>query len=135
MPLITWSKELSVGIESIDTQHKELISIINTLNDAMDLDDPRDIFKKSFADLTQYTKTHFAYEEELFEQYGYQESIEHKRQHDELIVQLLELKDRFDHYQIDMTEQVMQFLKDWLTFHIQKSDKEYSQFLVKLGVK
>jgi len=135
MPLITWSKDLSVGIESIDQQHKELISIINTLNDAMSLEDPRDIFRKSFTDLTQYTKKHFAYEEELFEKYGYQESIEHKRQHDELIVQLNELKDRFDHYQVDMTEQVMQFLKDWLTYHIQKSDKDYSQFLISSGAK
>jgi len=35
VPFITWNDELSVGIESIDEQHKMLINIINSLHDAL----------------------------------------------------------------------------------------------------
>jgi len=136
MPLIEWSKDLTIGIESIDNQHKKLISIVNTLHDAMQSPDSRDVLSNIFRELTSYTQTHFAYEERLFAQYGYQESTEHKRQHAELIFQLLELEEKVGRYQQeDLTQEVMIFLKGWLTFHILETDKAYSGFLIAKGVK
>ena len=135
MALIEWSTELSVGIESIDQQHKELMNIINRLDEAMHNDDSIEVLRKTFTDLTHYTQKHFAYEEKLFNLHDYEDGIEHKRQHDELIVQLIELKEKFDHYQKEkLTEQVMAFLKNWLTYHILETDKAYSEHLQEQGV-
>ncbi len=135
MPLIVWSEELSLGIDSIDNQHKKLVEIINNLDESMKGNDSNIQLKAIFAELNQYTQRHFYYEEKLFEQHGYQDSIEHKRQHAELIVQLTELKEKCDHYQNEsVTQDVMQFLKNWLTYHILKTDKAYSQFLIAKGV-
>lgn len=135
MPLIQWSEELSIGIESIDNQHKKLVAIINNLDDSIKDNHSNIQLKTTFAELEQYTQEHFSYEEKLFEQYDYQDSIEHKRQHAELVVQLVELKEKCDHYQDkSVTKDVMQFLKNWLTYHIMKTDKAYSQFLSAKGV-
>lgn len=135
MSLIQWSNELSVGIDSIDKQHQKLVSLINTLNDAKRQSNSHDVLSHTFKELAQYTQDHFAYEEQLLSKHGYEESVEHKRQHDELTVQIVELKDKFNHYQDDsLTDEVMEFLKRWLTFHIMTTDKAYSEFLLAKGV-
>lgn len=136
MPLIEWSAELSVGINSIDEQHKKLVNMINALNDAMLTDSSHAILGKIFTGLATYTQQHFTYEENMFAEYGYVDSVEHKRQHSELIAQVLELKQRFiENPQGTMSVDLMLFLKRWLTNHIMRTDKEYAEFLISKGVK
>ena len=136
MPLIEWTAELSVGIDSIDEQHKKLVNMINALNDAMLTNSSNELLGKIFTGLAAYTQKHFAYEENMFAEYGYTNSIEHKRQHGELIAQVVELKERFiENPQGTMSVDLMLFLKRWLTNHIMRTDKEYAEFLISKGVK
>jgi hemerythrin-like metal-binding protein len=136
MPLIEWTAELSVGIESIDEQHKKLVNMINALNDAMLSNSSNELLGKIFTGLAAYTQKHFAYEENMFAEYGYPNSQEHKRQHNELIAQVVELKGRFlDNPQGTISNDLMLFLKRWLTNHIMRTDKEYTEFLISKGVK
>lgn len=136
MPLIEWSADLSVGIDSIDEQHKKLVNMINALNDAMLTGSSNELLGKIFTGLAAYTQKHFAYEENMFAEYGYADSEKHKRQHSELIAQVVELKQNFiENPQATITTDLMQFLKRWLTNHIMKTDKEYTEFLLSKGVK
>jgi len=136
MSFINWTDDYSVGIESIDKQHKKLIEIINELNKSVAFGESDTMLAKTFVDLLNYTKQHFAYEEQLFEQYNYQQSREHITQHKKLLQQVFELKNQ---YQTDPSAslglELIQFLRSWLINHILKSDKDYSQFLVGKGVK
>jgi len=136
MPLIEWTAELSVGIESIDEQHKKLVNMINALNDAMLTNSSNELLGKIFTGLEAYTQKHFSYEENMFAEYGYTDSEEHKRQHNELIAQVVELKEKFiENPQGTMSADLMLFLKRWLTNHIMRTDKEYAEFLISKGVK
>ena len=136
MPLIEWTAELSVGIDSIDEQHKKLVNMINALNEAMLTGSSNELLGKIFTGLAAYTQKHFAYEEALFAEYGYADSKQHKRQHRELIAQVVELKQKFiENPQQTMTADLMLFLKRWLTNHIMRTDKEYTEFLLSKGVK
>jgi hemerythrin-like metal-binding protein len=136
MPLIEWSNELSVGIDSIDEQHKKLVNMINALNEAMLTGSSNELLGKIFTGLAAYTQKHFSYEENMFAEYGYTNSEEHKRQHNELIAQVVELKEKFmDNPQGTISADLMQFLKRWLTNHIMRTDKEYTEFLLSKGVK
>lgn len=136
MPLIEWTAELSVGIDSIDEQHKKLVNMINALNDAMLTNSSNAILGKIFTGLAAYTQKHFSYEEDMFAEYGYTDSVEHKRQHSELIAQVVELKEKFiENPQGTMSADLMLFLKRWLTNHIMRTDKEYAEFLISKGVK
>jgi len=136
MPLIEWTAELSVGINSIDEQHKKLINMINALNDAMLTNSSNELLGKIFTCLAAYTQKHFAYEENMFAEFGYTDSQEHKRQHEELIAQVIELKEKFmENPQGTISADLMLFLKRWLTNHIMRTDKEYTEFLLSKGVK
>jgi hemerythrin len=72
----------------------------------------------------------------MFAEYGYTDSEEHKRQHNELIAQVVELKQKFiKNPQGTMSAELMLFLKRWLTNHIMRTDKHYAEFLISKGVK
>ncbi len=134
MPLIQWNNELSVGIASIDEQHKELINILNTLNDALEEGQASQMLAEIFDGLAAYTVKHFGYEEALFALHGYSESQAHKNEHSALINQVQVLRQKMLDGDFIICIEVMAFLKEWLTHHILITDKAYSQFLVDKGV-
>jgi len=94
MPLIQWSNQLSVGIASIDEQHKKLVNMINVLNDALEEGQTNEVLGKIFDSLAVYTVKHFGYEEELFAQHGYGASSEHKLEHEALLKQVGDLQQK-----------------------------------------
>jgi hemerythrin len=129
---ITWSDEISVGVESIDDQHKKLVSIVNTLHKAIVNGKDTEELNKIFNRLFDYTDHHFSYEEELSEKYDYPDIENHKKEH-------TELKYQIEHHQsmrgLFRGELLVDFLHYWLVNHIMISDKEFASFLIKKGVK
>ena len=134
MPLFQWTPELSVNVKEIDNQHKQLVNLINLLHDSMKSGKGKDVMGKVLNDLTDYTVYHFGTEERLFQKYGYIEYPQHKKEHDDLTKQVLDVKSKFLAGQTTVTIEVMNFLKDWLNNHIKHSDKKYSAFLNSKGV-
>ena len=134
MPLFQWTPELSVNVKEIDNQHKQLVNLINLLHDSMKSGKGKDVMGKVLNDLTDYTVYHFGTEERLFQKYGYIEYPQHKKEHDDLTKQVLDVKSKFEVGQTTVTIEVMNFLKDWLNNHIKHSDKKYSAFLNSKGV-
>lgn len=136
MSLLAWDKtKYSVGIESIDEQHKKLINILNDLHDAMKEGKGREQINKTLSDLIEYTKTHFAYEEDLMKIHKYGGDISHKKDHSELIKAINQFQKRLNEGSITLTIEVKDFLRNWLLDHIGKRDKELGQFLASKDVK
>jgi len=128
MPLIQWSEDLSVGVEKFDSQHKKLIALINELHDAMKAGKGHLVLHKTLEELTSYTQTHFADEERIMKLYNYPGYNAQKIQHDKFVAELHELQQKIESNPLSLTIDVMNFLKSWLTSHIQKTDKAYSSF-------
>lgn len=130
MALIEWTDELSVGIPLIDKQHKILIRAINLLAMAVQHNSSRELMQEIFSTLRDYTDTHFAYEEELFDRFSYPETEQHKAQHRALLQKVIDLDDRWRMGQAEIGPEVLKFLVEWLRSHILGSDKKYSTFLI-----
>lgn len=130
MALLEWSDELSVGIEIIDKQHMILIRAINLLALAVQHNSSRDLMSEIFKTLVDYTDTHFAYEEELFDRFAYPETEDHKAKHRALLHKVLDLKKRWEAGESQIGSEVLKFLVDWLRNHILGTDKRYSSFLI-----
>ncbi|MFV0368690.1 MAG: bacteriohemerythrin [Hyphomicrobiaceae bacterium] len=129
--MLEWSDEFSVGIDLIDKQHKILIRAINLLAMAVEYNSSRDMMQEIFTTLRDYTDTHFAYEEELFDRFDYPETELHKAQHRGLLKQVVDLEKRWQAGDAEIGAEVLQFLVNWLRNHILGSDKKYSAFLSK----
>lgn len=135
MALITWNNALSTGIGEQDTQHKKLIDLINQLNDAMQAGKGADVLGKVLSELVNYTVYHFGYEEKLMAQHKYEETPAHKAEHAKFVQTAGDFKKKFDAGNAVVSTEIMNFLRDWLTTHIMKTDKKMGQSLSKLGVK
>jgi hemerythrin len=136
MPLMEWTDKLSVGVPSIDAQHKKLVGIANELYDAMKAGHGKDVLDKTLDGLINYTVTHFKYEEKLFGQTGYAASGPHLKQHEDLTKQVLVIQEKMKKgVSFAQSMEVMEFLKNWLTNHILVSDKAYGPHLTSKGVK
>lgn len=135
MALITWGTKYSVGIPSIDEQHKKLVDIVNDLNDAMKMGKSKEVLNATLTSLIDYTKVHFKYEEDLFNKHGYNEKLSHKMVHDKLTKQVIDFYNNYQKGNAAISIDLMHFLSDWLTKHIVVEDKKYSEFLISKGVK
>jgi hemerythrin-like metal-binding protein len=135
MAMLEWKEELSVGIKSIDDQHKILIGLVNTLSDGIAAGKGKDILEKLFDDIVKYTVTHFAYEKNFFETHKYPDTAAHLAEHDALVKQALELQGKFKAGNTSISLSTQKFLMDWLKNHIMGTDKKYTKYLVEKGVK
>ena len=134
MPLLNWNQGYSVNISQIDSQHKKLVDIINDLHDSMKAGKSKEILGKILDELINYTANHFKTEEELFDKYKYPDGIIHKRQHSDLVDQVLKFKSNYESGKSVLSIDLMNFLKDWLVQHMTGSDKKYSSYLNGKGV-
>jgi len=133
---MTWNDSFSVGIPSIDQQHKKLIDLINELHDGIAANHAKEQLGHVLEGLIQYTASHFKYEEKFFVQTHYAQTEAHKKEHDDLTKQVLDVQKRFKSGETGtLSMEVMNFLKRWLITHIQGSDKKYGPHLAANGIK
>ena len=82
MKEITWTNDLTVGIELIDEQHKMLIKHLNDLSQALQSQQGPAKVAATLNFLIDYTNFHFTAEEKHMEANGYPELKNHiKKQH------------------------------------------------------
>jgi hemerythrin-like metal-binding protein len=129
LPLITWKESYSVGIPTIDAQHKQLVALINALHDGMRNGLGNEMLSGVFDSLIKYTETHFKDEERMLAVRGYPTLLAHKAQHADFVTDARKLAADFKAGRVALSMPVMSFLKTWLTTHILDSDQQYAAYL------
>ena len=130
MSIITWDKNYSVGVEEIDKQHQVLIDIINKLfslytNKKFAQTDVTPIFKE----LTDYADHHFSTEEHYFHLYNYEKKDQHIAIHELYREKINTLKKEYEEKTNEETLfAINNFLNDWWIWHINNTDKEYTEY-------
>jgi hemerythrin len=83
------------------------------------------------AEMTNYTISHFAFEEQLMEEAGYVMTGPHKKIHDSFVATIQKYKSSFkEGYNI--TGQLMAEIQIWLTHHIACDDNDYKECVKKM---
>ncbi|MDO8607419.1 MAG: bacteriohemerythrin [Phaeospirillum sp.] len=125
----TWQKAMKVGIEVVDDDHRQLFALIQEFNAAAQAQGGAVDAGQMAAILTRldaYVKGHFAREELLQVEAGYDGYEENKRQHDELTHTLAVFIEKFQSGGAGeakaATEKMQAFLGVWLSQHILKTD-------------
>ena len=135
MALVAWSDKLSVGIDSIDKQHTILFNTINDLHAAMLKGQSKASVGDLLKTLLSYTRFHFEAEEAMMEKAKYPSLPAHRLKHRELTKKVEDFVARYEKGDITVSNHLLTFLSDWLTNHIQGTDKEYGPFLNEHGVR
>ena len=129
--IIGWSDKYSVGINLIDTQHRELVSLTNELYRACFTSEAGlgDVFKEAMHRMVEYVKYHFTAEMKLLEKIRFPDCNNHKKQHDELVKKILETVKEFSGGKKFVPNNFVRTLEDWIFGHIAVSDKIYAAFV------
>ena len=134
MAIFIWNTKYSVNIDSIDEQHKVLISMINDFYEMIG-NKSKELISNLIKNMKEYTVLHFTKEEDLFEQFNYADAEAHKKEHSDFVNKVIDLEQRFNNNKVIASFEITNFLKHWLINHIQGTDMKYSKFLVDKGVK
>jgi len=130
-----WDKNIQIGLKTIDDQHKILIDLINDLYRAIRNDRGENVIDDICKKLLDYTDYHFGFEEKIFDKTGYAETTEHKKVHSQLVQQAIDMIEKYRKNSGASARDLMDFLKEWLTNHINKTDRRYVAHLKKSGIK
>jgi hemerythrin len=131
MAFVNWNPNLSVKVDEMDNQHKELVDLLNQLHDAMKTGKGKDVVAKILSALANYTKVHFGAEEQYMRSIAYPELEIQKRAHKVFIDQIAEYETKLKAGENLHLNQVLNFLWNWLSTHIQKEDKKYGEYATK----
>ncbi len=134
MALIIRDKTLSVGVNEMDDQHKKLIEIINNLFEAMKIGMGRETLNYVFSGLIDYAKEHFSEEEELMKKFGFPELMEHSNLHREFEEKVGEMFGSYEKGDTLISIEVLNYLKEWFSDHMQKEDKKYTEYFKSKGI-
>ncbi len=128
MGKLEWKESYNVDNGEIDKQHKHLFEIYNKLIDKLDSTDNSRIITNTLTEMTKYADYHFAIEERYMKLYGYPESKEHKKEHVDYIKRLSKLNFNSMDRDNNISEDVVNYLKQWLLAHILHSDLKLKTF-------
>jgi hemerythrin-like metal-binding protein len=134
MALITWGPKLEIGIEIIDSQHRRLVDLINELDEAIEGGRAGDVVGNTLQGLIDYTHTHFRTEQELLKKHDYEDFALHCREHRIFTDQIEIYQDRLNAGSLNLSGNVMSYMRGWLLTHIGSSDRAYTRTLKDAGV-
>jgi len=129
MAFIDWTDKNMVGIAEVDEQHKELFEMLNRLHASVTGGQERSVLHSVLDNLIEYTVYHFNTEEVLFDACEYPLAQEHKKEHDRLTAQALDLQRELREGSATISFEVLEFLHDWLMDHTSGLDMEFAQYL------
>ena len=134
MTFMLWSSEIAVGLNDVDDQHRWLVDRINHLHSELSSPAPESAAVAEVLEgLMDYTMNHFIMEEELFERHAYPDTEAHKAQHNKFTSTIMEALTEHEDGK-NVSHEVLDFLKHWLTHHIMRTDKMYVPFMLERGV-
>lgn len=129
-----WNDRFSLGIKTIDEQHKKLFDLIERtqelIQDAEDGIDCYDEIVSVLNQLADYTVYHFEYEEKEMKQVGFEGLDLHIEQHQAFVEKVNEfLATDIDENHLAVIVEVVSFLLGWVSEHILVTDALYKDDL------
>lgn len=121
---LVWSKQLSVGNAMIDSEHKNLLEMVNDVESAIRARDSSTL-TRSFKLLEDCVAVHFADEEKIAQAIGFDfthNRLEHQYVQNELRHMRDELLDKNGSWSESAAAHYSYFLSEWMVEHILQED-------------
>jgi len=122
MNLIEWKAEFSVGVASVDLEHRDLIHLINDLHDLMGDGATHDQVVSVLGEIYAQISAHFALEEKFMRDTRYAAYPSHKNDHEALLDELRDIMDRVEDDGSYEKERLSRELEHWFSEHFRTHD-------------
>ncbi|MDF2630881.1 MAG: hypothetical protein K0R39_4712 [Symbiobacteriaceae bacterium] len=128
---IQWTEALAVGIDDIDTQHKELFRQADRLLEASQKGIGMEELNRTLTFLGKYVIDHFGTEERYMDRFDYPAARIHKKEHADFVAEFVKTKEKIDREGASLAVlfQMQKRIVEWLNNHIRKEDKALGVYL------
>lgn len=128
---VRWTPDLSVGVNVIDDQHKELFKRVNALVSATGHGWGKDELPRTLMYLSDYVVTHFKTEEAAMAKYRYPRAAAHCAAHAAFVKEFEALADDYiaRGARTRLLIALQHRLIDWLNGHVTTHDRDLGHFL------
>ena len=134
MPILQWHDSVyAIGVEEIDRQHRQLVRLINQAQDcASSGGDPERVLSL-MQGMAGYATGHFAAEETLMAEAGYDRLEVHLGEHEVFEAQTRRYGEALRRGEVPDPDEIFRFLAHWLSAHILEVDAAFGRFLKASG--
>lgn len=126
---MNWESRFSVDIESIDEHQKKLFELFNELIDLKQKKKDSKECTNKISEINDFAKLFFSTEERILRKEGYPDFQTHSKQHRQFIKSSISLRREIADDMNNLTDEVIEQLRDWLIQHILEMDSQYIPFV------
>jgi len=132
-PLLEWSDSYLVGIEALDTEHKDLINRLNQLHNRFyRRQGDRSRIEDYLKEIHDRVQGHFIMEEGMMQNTKYPDYAQHKKEHDAFLGVIDNLISKYQNSpDYSFTEVLEDILRQWIGNHIAASDHKLGIHLIR----
>jgi len=130
-PFVVWDDQFSVGLETVDEQHKGLFSLTNDLYDTCQKEGgvTTEHFKSVLQKAVSYVAMHFSTEEKIMQKTNDPNYDAHQKEHDIFVKKVMKEAANLDQGGNGEPEIFMNFLRDWISKHVTGTDIKIGQHI------
>jgi hemerythrin len=133
-----WTEKLATGINTIDSQHKELFRRINNLVIAIKKQRCKSEIDDTIKFLDDYARVHFSEEERHMRETNYPGLDRQHEDHRQYLAALAGLKQQASLPRVrggsyDLSATTNQVVVDWIVGHIMNLDMKFGEYLKQQG--
>lgn len=128
MAYFEWADDLVIDNGPIDQDHRHLVELVNELHTATSEGQGHSVVGHILEQLIVYTQEHLTREERIMEHLRFPNLKTHQIGHQLFIDSLLALQGKYEAGSITVASQLSTLLRDWLSLHIRRSDRELLVF-------
>jgi hemerythrin-like metal-binding protein len=127
--VMEWNHVLEVGVPEIDADHRQMVQAVNRLHAAVTRADGKQAVRGHIDELHDVMMRHFKTEEAIWQKSGLATFDTHHQAHDALLQVIAGYTRKFEADEITAND-VLNYLKMWLSDHILQEDKRCARLLV-----
>lgn len=135
MAYFEWADDLVIDNGPIDADHRKLVDLVNQLHSATSEGRGMEVVDGILTELIGYTADHLRREEARMAELQFPDLERHKLGHQKFVAELQTLQARYEAGSITVAAQLSTVLRDWLSLHIRRGDKELLNFINNRGRK
>lgn len=134
MAIIEWDDSMSIGLYLIDEQHRELVTLINNISDALERNADRSEVSRFIRRFYDYTVTHFQTEESLMDHETYPDYFTQVYEHLDCSMKALEFHRSFvEDPEFDLAG-FLEYIVNWFVSHTTGIDQGLARHLLERGL-
>lgn len=131
---IQWDQSYSVGINTFDQHHQNILKLLNTLEESAKTEGTSSAqVIDALKELLDYSVYHFNAEERELQAYNYPNLQQQKNEHKKFTAKIENFSAMYLAGSEPNVSDVIDFLRKWILTHIHEVDKNYGSFLQEKG--